>query len=204
MFENVSIIIPAHKEEGNLDRLLLDLELIKDTAEIIVCQEGSRAHSMNVGAASSSRDFLWFLHADSRINEHNLKALGDALKAQPDCLHYFNLAFEGRGLFSLNSWGANIRSYIFGVPYGDQGLCISRKAFSRAGCYSEDLLYGEDLMLVWRLRQNGVSLNCVKSTLVSSPRKYKKHGWLKLTALYQWRWILMSIPEAWKLCRGYK
>jgi len=202
VFEKISIIIPVHEQEKQLDALLSDLAPVKDIAEIIIVSEGTRAKSMNAGASLSTRPFLWFLHADSRVTAHNLSALQQALQTRPDALHYFGLAFDAPGLPTLNAWGANCRSRLFGTPYGDQGLCMARETFNKTGAYPEDIPYGEDLMLVWQLRQSGIQLNHIPSKLVTSARKYHQHGWLKLTALYQWRWIGMSVPEAWKLVKG--
>lgn len=204
MFEKVSIIIPVYKQETELETLLADLATVKDSAEIIIKSEGSRAKSLNAGAASATRPFLWFLHADSRINEQNLHALSLTLKEKPDALHYFDLAFgkDGPALTVFNAWGANWRSRLFGVPYGDQGFCLSKEQFTKAGSYPEDVPYGEDLMFVWHARQSGIRLNRLPSKLLTSARKYGQQGWLKLTLLYQWRWIGMSIPEALKMIRA--
>ena len=204
MFEMVSIIIPVCNQETELERLLADLAPVKDSIEIIIKSEGSRAKSLNAGAASATRPFLWFLHADSRINEQNLHALSLALKEKPDDLHYFDLAFskDGPALTVFNAWGANWRSRLFGVPYGDQGFCLSKEQFVKANGYPDDVPYGEDLIFVWHARQAGIRLNHLPSKLLTSARKYSQRGWLKLTLLCQWRWIGMSIPEALKMVRG--
>jgi hypothetical protein len=204
MFEKISIIIPVYKQETQLEALLADLSPIKDRAEIIIKSEGSRAKSLNAGVASATRPFLWFLHADSRVNELNLKVLATALEEKPDDLHYFGLAFDHDGpvLTIFNAWGANWRSRLFGVPYGDQGFCLSKKQFVKANGYPEDVTYGEDLLFIWHARQAGLHLHRLPSKLLTSARKYNQRGWLRLTLLYQWRWIGMSIPEALKMIRG--
>jgi len=204
MFEKVSIIIPVYNQETELERLLADLAPVKDSTEIIIKSEGSRAKSLNAGATVATRPFLWFLHADSRVSAQNLHALSLALQEKPNDLHYFDLAFgkDGPALASINAWGANWRSRLFGVPYGDQGFCLSKEQFVKANSYPEDVPYGEDLMFVWHARQAGIRLNRLPSKLLTSARKYSQKGWLKLTILYQWRWIGMSIPEALKMIRA--
>ena len=201
MFNDISIIIPMYKQETQLETLLSDLAPIKDKAEILVCEEGSRAKSLNAGAARAQNSFLWFLHADSRVNVQNFTSLDNGLRTRPNALHYFDLSFDddGPALSCINSWGANWRSRIFGVPYGDQGLCLSREQFRETEGYPEDVPYGEDLLFVWRARQRGIRLNRIPTFLTTSARKYQQQGWLRLTALYQFRWIRMSIPEAVKL-----
>lgn len=204
MLEKVSIIIPVYKQETELENLLADLAPVKNSAEIVVKSEGSRAKSLNAGASVATRPFLWFLHADSRVSKQNLQALSLALQEKPDALHYFELAFgkDGPALAAFNAWGANWRSRLFGVPYGDQGVCLSREQFAKTEGYPEDAPYGEDLLFIWRARHSGIRLNRISSKLLTSARKYKQQGWLKLTILYQWRWIGMSIPEALKMLKG--
>ena len=202
MFNRISIIVPVHGRETQLDALLGDLIPVSKDAEFILQFEGTRAESLNAGAAKSAREFLWFLHADSRVTAHNLKALERTLCEKPGRLHYFDLAFDKAGLPVLNAWGANMRSRLFGTPFGDQGFCISKALFGKVGGFPEDTPYGEDLMFVWRARQAGIGLNRIPSKLVTSARKYSVHGWLKLTLLYQWRWIGMTVPEVLKLMRA--
>lgn len=199
MFNRVSIIVPVHGNETQLDTLLGDLTPVNEEAEFILQFEGTRAESLNAGAAKSTREFLWFLHADTRVTAHNLKALEQALGGNPGCLHYFDLAFDKTGLPALNAWGANMRSRLFGTPFGDQGFCIAKALFCTTGGFPEDAPYGEDLTFVWRARRAGIMLNRIPSTLVTSARKYSAHGWLKITLRHLWRWISLSVPEAVKL-----
>lgn len=200
MLEGVSIVIPVGPDETALNVLLTDLQAFD--AEIIVSRENTRAKALNAGAAKAQHNTLWFLHADSRVSDHNVKSLQKALQQNQGALHYFDLKFDQKGLPQINGWGANMRSYIFGAPYGDQGFCISKSQFERAGRFPEGLDYGEDLMFVWHARQSGIKLNRIQSKLTSSARKYKIHGWFKLTCIYQYKWIKMSLPEMWKLHRG--
>ena len=200
MLEDVSIIIPLAPQETAHNVLLNSLK--NTSAEIICISKNSRAKSMNAGAEQTNRNFLWFLHADSQVSENNIHKLEKALQDKPNALHYFNLAFDDGNIMKLNAWGANIRSFIFGVPYGDQGFCISKENFTKIGKYSEDLELAEDLMFVWHARHAGIKLNRISSKLVTSSRKYKAHGWLKLTVKYQYIWIKLSIPKAWKLISG--
>ena len=187
----VSIVIPVAPGETAHQQLLEDLAHID--SEIIVSSEGSRAKSLNMGAAKASHDILWFLHADSRVSAENLSALAQVLEADSgaeassNALHYFDLAYEGGGLTALNAGGANLRSRLLGLPYGDQGFCISKALFNQIGGYPEDTAYGEDLLFVRLSRRAGVQLNRIPSKLATSARKYQQQGWLKLTALRQWQ-----------------
>lgn len=183
MPDQISIVIPVAQGETAHEQLLQDLQHLD--AEIIVSSEASRATSLNAGAARASQSFLWFLHADTRVSIENTMALKQALSMRPNALHYFDLAYEEGGLTTLNACGANIRSRLFALPYGDQGFCISQNLFNKVGGYPENVPYGEDLLFVRLAKQAGVKLNRIPSKLRTSARKYKQQGWLALTAMRQ-------------------
>lgn len=184
--DKVSVIIPVWNQETELEKLLSDLEPFG--AEIIQSSEGSRAKSMNRGATKASREFLWFLHADSRINQTNVDALIQALEKYPNSVHYFDLVFENIGLSSWNASWANLRSSFFKLPYGDQGLCVSKSQFEQIGAYPEDTLYGEDLLFIRKAKQLHIDIVSTKSKIISSARKYDTHGWLRTTLSH---WLIM-------------
>lgn len=193
---DISIVIPLAATETQQHRLLQDLHKIPDLqAEIIQCCKGNRAVSLNKGAAQARGRWLWFLHADTRVTADNVCALKASIERHPQALQYFDLAFAKNpkqlGLTCINAWAANLRSRLFGTPFGDQGLCIREDQFKRLGCYSEIASYGEDLLLVWKARQAGIKLRRTRSTLVTSPRKYQDHGWLRLTLLFQWHYLAL-------------
>ena len=183
MLENVSIIIPLAPSERNHEALLVDLE--PSGAEIVISSEGSRAKSLNVGARKAKREILWFLHADTRVTHDNLKDLNGSIERDQNSLRYFNLAYDGNGLVVANAWGANWRSRTFGLPYGDQGFCLSRTLYAEIGPYPEDIPFGEDLIFLRRAKAMGVNLEALPSALTTSARKYRDEGWLKLTLYRQ-------------------
>ncbi|MDG1496146.1 MAG: hypothetical protein P8Q91_09800 [Porticoccaceae bacterium] len=202
----VSIIIPLAAGENQQQYLLADLASRPLQAEIIksyqTSSEQSRASSLNAGAEQAVGPWLWFLHADSRVSQDNLRALEHSLERdqQRAALHYFDLGFIAGGpLLSTSARGANLRSRLLMCPYGDQGFCISKQLFLALGGFPEGHACGEDLLLVWRAHQAAVALQPIASTLLTSGRKYHRQGWLKVTALHQWYWLRLSLPELFKL-----
>ncbi|PIR18056.1 MAG: glycosyl transferase family 2 [Deltaproteobacteria bacterium CG11_big_fil_rev_8_21_14_0_20_49_13] len=196
-FKDISIIIPVGPGEGALSALLGDLRPIEKEAELIVVRGASRPKQLNVGARKATRDFLWFLHADSRLSSKTLVALLGSLGKNPHALHYFNLRFlpDGPPLMFINEIGCWIRSRILGVPFGDQGFCVSKEKFEKIGGFPEDALYGEDHLFVWRARQKGVQLRCTGTPLRTSARRYAETGWAKLTWMYACRWTRQAWPS---------
>jgi len=191
--DRISIIIPLAPGEAAHEQLLDDLKHLG--SEIIVSSEGSRGKSLNAGAEKARNPFLWFLHADSRVSAENLIDLEQALTRRANALHYFDLAYEDGGLATLNACGANIRSRLCGLPYGDQGFCISKTLFEKSGGYPENVPYGEDLLFIRRAKKAGIRLNRIPSQLKTSARKYHQHGWLKLTVLRQWQMLKLMRQE---------
>ena len=110
-----------------------------------------RAHQMNEGARAAASEFVWFLHADSRVNPSAVAALDAVLNSDGTQFYYFDLAFlaDGPRLTQLNARGANLRSRWLGLPFGDQGFCLRRSTFLQLGGYQTDASYGEDHLLVW-------------------------------------------------------
>ena len=218
----LSIIIPLASNEIAWQNLLADLAKLPDGTEILfvtseesnsfhettflpnkkVCwltSKAGRAYQMNAGAKIAKGEFLWFLHADSKFGRNTLSVLLRAIQNHPKNLLYFDLAFlnDASCLMFINRWGVWFRSRILKVPFGDQGFCIPCDLFEKIGGFPEGLTYGEDHVFVWKARQNGIVVRPVGTTLYTSARKYKKHGWLKTTFLHQYLWIKQAWPE-WK------
>ncbi len=197
--DQLSIIIPLAPNETEHQQLLDDLQAHNQLqAEIITCANRSRAMSLNSAAAEASGEWLWFVHADSRISTDNLQSLKQSLQQYPDALHYFDLAFD-QPFLGGNALGANLRSRLLGIPFGDQGLCIKKSLFDKLGGYCEKTAFGEDLLFVWQAHRAHIRLRRIPCVLLTSGRKYQQRGWLRLTLLYQWRWVLMSVPQLLKL-----
>jgi glycosyltransferase involved in cell wall biosynthesis len=174
-----------------------DLPLARHKNVYTVISKKGRAVQMNTAAQLARGEFLWFLHLDSSLTPVVIQALEQGIASRPDALHYFLLAFDsdGAGPMALNARGANLRSAWLGVPFGDQGFCLSSSRFQSLGGYDTRAPYGEDHLLVWQARRAGVEINALAETLRTSARKYRQKGWWYLTALYQWRWVRQAMPQ---------
>lgn len=167
----------------------------------LVKSQPGRAHQLNLGAKVAGGRFLWFLHADTRLDAAAVKALQHSLAAAPQALHWFDLKFHDGGpwLMPVNAALANLRADMLGLPFGDQGLCMARQSFFAAGGYDEQAPYGEDHLLVWQARRVGISLKRVGAQLSTSARKYQQHGWFKTTLRHQQLTWWQALPQWIKL-----
>lgn len=226
-----SVIIPLGPDESEWPGLFDDLQLLPSGCEVIlVAIEGQdrpaqletlpshlshlrwiwqttsagRAIQLNHGAALACGQYLWFLHADTRLNQNNLDLLQAAITNYPNCLYYFDLWFYDKASRWLwfNEFGARLRSDWMKQPFGDQGLCISRKQFLSLSGYRTDLAYGEDHVFVWESRFAGVALRRCPSRLATSARKYHQQGWGRLTLKYKRLWLKQAWETYWRLKGG--
>lgn len=158
-----------------------------------------RASQLNAGARAAGRPFLWFLHADSRLDAASLPALERTLIERPEALGYFDLRFrqDGPMAMRLNALGVHVRSRWLGLPFGDQGFFLSAATFERLGGFDPTLVAGEDHALVWAARRAGVPLVPAGASISTSARKYAEGGWLRTTV----RHVRLTAAQAWRYSR---
>jgi GT2 family glycosyltransferase len=162
-----------------------------------------RAQQQNAGAHAARRDWLWFVHADTRFTPETLPALRAFLQRGEPALGWFRLRFDHDGPQRLqwamraNAVGANWRSRRLGLPFGDQGLLIPRREFNRLEGFDPHLAYGEDHALVWRARRAGLPLCEIDAALITSARKYADLGWLRTTLQH----LRLTADQVWREAR---
>lgn len=187
----VALIVPTLNEavriQGAVERacLLADEVIVVDggsrdgTPELaasagarVLRSRPGRAIQMNVGAASTSADVLWFVHADARLPPDARRALNAAL-ADPTVVGgaFVTRTVCDRGTSRLRPVlpMADLRSTYTRHPYGDQALFVRRSAFDRVGGYPPQPLL-EDLELARRLWTIGKLVRCPQRVEVSARR----------------------------------
>lgn len=160
----------------------------------------SRGGQLRRACAQARGDWLLILHADTRLQpgwadtmRHHIRSSGNA--------GWCRLKFDRGGLPArLVSGWANLRSR-FGLPYGDQGLLISRALYEKVGGYP-DIPLMEDVAIARALRGR---LTGMDIQAVTSAEKYLRQGWLRRGARNLWtllRYGAGSDPE--QLAQGYR
>ena len=196
---HLSIIIPTLNESVALPLLLADLApLLGTLAEVIVSDGSSTDDTIAIAAAAGARvvvaprgrgaqlragadaargSVLAFFHADIRLNTAAIAALAELLATDgvKDDAWAFRLKIDGAApSYRLVEAGANLRSQLFGLPYGDQGLIVSRNRYAAAGGYAA-LPLMEDVALVRSLRPSG-SVRLLSAHVRVSPRRWERDG----------------------------
>lgn len=214
----ISVIIPLAPNEDKWKTLIPQLADLPEASEIILVGgigekldvsdyekvrfvEGAlgRAGRMNSGVDNAKNDFLWFLHADSKLGRDAIAKLVSVYQQESDALYYFDLKFmdDGPKLVKLNEWLVRWRSNVLKMPFGDQGFAISKELFLELGGYRDDAPYGEDYLLTWKMKQEGYPILPIGAPIYTSARKYKKGGWGKVTALHVALTLKQGWPEFW-------
>ncbi len=218
---SLSVVIPAMDEAAMLPGLLQDLRrLTVHPVEIVVVDGGStdgtadlaaaagaqvvraergRGRQLRAGAAAARAPLLCFLHADVRLGDEALAELA-RLARDPGAggaAWAFRLRIGAPGLaYRVVETGANLRSALAGLPYGDQGLVVSRAAYDAAGGYAAVPLM-EDVMLVRALRRHR-PVRLLRSAVTVSARRWQRDGVWRRSGLNLFllaRWLLGAAPE---------
>ena len=164
------------------------LSIVEEYPSVRLCHtKPGRASQMNAAAELASGKLLWFLHADTLISAESVNfllskvdkgAAGEAEVSELLGAFRFSLDIDG-WRFRLLERLVDIRTRFFKMPYGDQGIFISRTLFSKIGGYPEqDIL--EDVAL-WRRAAQEVRPVLRKEKLVTSGRFWHHAGLFKTT-----------------------
>ena len=145
-------------------------------ARVVFAAPG-RGTQLAAGAAAATGEWLLFLHADCVLEPGWPAAVG-AFMTAADGDHragYFDFGLDdpapaARRLERVVAW----RCRVLGLPYGDQGLLISRTLYGAVGGFAP-LPLMEDVDLVRRLGRN--RLAPVGARCVASARRYRHGGY---------------------------
>lgn len=147
---------------------------------------------MNQGAAVSHGDILLFLHADTRIDQEHLDIIDatcPSLPCHPAC-GAFDLAIDRRTpAFVLIQTIASWRSRLTGIPYGDQGIFMTRDLFDAIGGYP-DIPIMEDVAIMGSMKKAGIKPRIHAHRVTTSSRRWDSQG-IVATTFRNWMLILL-------------
>ncbi|WP_438994634.1 TIGR04283 family arsenosugar biosynthesis glycosyltransferase [Pseudemcibacter sp.] len=187
----LSIIIPTLKFDDRLERLVMSIP--QELRErVIIVNGGPETYSfkeLNVinsnpgrglqlatGANFASGEWLFFLHGDSQLPKSWLKVLAKHVEHDPDKAFTFRLRFDDQGFFPrLLEYWVRFRCFAFALPYGDQGLFISKDLYDDIGGY-KDMPLMEDVDIIKRI--GSARLIVGSDEVITSAEKYNKYGYL--------------------------
>jgi rSAM/selenodomain-associated transferase 2 len=159
-----------------------DTTLIADAAgtKVIIAKRG-RGNQLQAGAAAARGDWLLFLHADTVLDPGWMEEAESFMERvatgrRPPAAAAFRFSLDDDGLMPrLLEWLVGLRCLLFALPYGDQGLLISRRLYNELGGFRPIPLM-EDVDLVRRLGRRQLAI--LKSRAVTSGARYREDGYL--------------------------
>lgn len=176
-------------------------EIAEVTGAVWVEGESGRGKQLKRGADAARGDWFLFLHADTWLEEGwtghvrahitpSERATGENL-AGVFCLAFRSRTWRAGWVAAL----ANLRSRFLGLPYGDQGLLISRSLYDQIGGY-EPIPLMEDVAIARRLGRKRIKL--IQSRALTSGAKQMRDGWIIRSLKNIWlviRYRLGANPE---------
>jgi len=201
----ISVIIPAYNEEEFIAETISRVmamsrnrveEIIvvdggstdstvqkasKTSAQVVVSPKKGRAAQMNYGAFKAEGDILHFLHADSFPPEDfDLKILNEV--KQGNSAGCYRLAFDtDHWLLNFYAWCTRFDIDLF--RFGDQSLFIRKDQFWEIGGFREDHVVMEDQEIIKRIKKKD-SFTILPERVITSARKYKENGMLRLQLIF--------------------
>jgi rSAM/selenodomain-associated transferase 2 len=195
----LSIVIPTLNDRQRLGPTLECVNAYEGPKEIIVSDGGSddqtfsitaqsggkfymspkgRGEQLAAGAHKAIGDWLLFLHADTKLGPGWTVAVNRFME-NPDNrfrVGYFtftldDLSEQARRLERIVHW----RCQKLSLPYGDQGLLISRPMYDSIGGYSPIPLM-EDIDIIQRISNH--RLENLPALAITSATKFKKDGYI--------------------------
>ncbi|CAN5679935.1 TIGR04283 family arsenosugar biosynthesis glycosyltransferase [soil metagenome] len=164
-----------------------------------------RARQMNAGAAASTADLLWFVHADTRLPHDADALLREALRGGHPWGRFDVKIDSARPLLRLVETMMNLRSRWTGIATGDQAIFVRRELFERVGGFPDQPLM-EDVALSTLLKRHGPPA-CLRARVTTSARRWERHGAWR-TILLMWRlraaYFFGADPSALALRYGYR
>ncbi len=197
----LSVVIPTLNAQEHLPNLLSQLDgyggdiIISDGGS----QDGTVLTALTTGArlavgckgrgwqlargarwaavSQSADDWYLFLHADTILPDNWLESSAQHMKTYPKKAAYFRYGLDAKGFGpALVSFFVWVRCTLFALPYGDQGLLISRALYADIGGFQNVDLF-EDVDIIRTLGRQ--RLRALPAKILTSTERYQRRGYLR-------------------------
>ena len=198
----ISVIIPAHNEKKNLEKLLAHLSssalgscevilalsdqtndgshtvVATPSVKLISCQGRGRALQMNEAASTATGDIFVFLHADVLPPKTFLEDIRKTVKEGFDA-GFFSYRFDSPSFWlKINARFTGVNGIFTGG--GDQCLFIKKEVFKALNGFDEAQVIMEDFEFFRRMKKSGIPYKIVKNDLLVSARKYRFNSYVRV------------------------
>ena len=199
----ISIIIPAHNEFNNLQRLfnvacfleherLLEIIIAispgnsdaienlecNKKVQLLYCKNKGRAAQMNEASQISKGKIFAFLHADVVPPSGFIDDILTSLENENDA-GFFSYKFDKDKWYLRVNALFTAKDGLF-TGGGDQCLFIKKEVFNQLGKFDEHQVLMEDFEFFRRMKKENVPYTIVKNDLIVSARKYESNSYLRV------------------------
>lgn len=194
----LSVVIPTLNAAASLHACL---ERLEGAGEVVVADGGStdqtaaiadkfgvrtikaprgRGMQLRAGAEAAKGDWLLFLHGDTVLGHGWQDAVSRHIAERPGSAACFEFRLDDPSWQArLLEGGVALRVHGLSLPYGDQGLLISRQLYEAIGGF-RPLPLMEDVDLVRRIGRRRIrQLECTATT---SAERWRRDGWWRRSA----------------------
>ncbi len=150
-------------------------------AQLVTCPP-SRGGQLKAGAQEARFSWLLFLHADTVLEPAWTDEASEHIarieeRRRPDTAGVFRFLLDDVGVAPrMIEKGVAIRSRLMALPFGDQGLLISRKLYDSIGGFT-DMPLMEDVDIVRRLGRKRITHFHTAAT--TSADRYRAEGYAR-------------------------
>jgi rSAM/selenodomain-associated transferase 2 len=194
----LSVVIPTLNADAHLAACL---GRVAGAGEIIVAEGGSsdqtvtiaanagakvietprgRGVQLHEGARAATGDWLLFLHADTMLGQGWQVAVREHIAERPNQAACFAFRLDDASWQArVIEGGVSFRVGALGLPYGDQGLLISRALYHEVGGF-RPLPFMEDVDVVRRIGRR--RLRHLDVPAITSAERWRRDGWWRRSA----------------------
>ena len=152
------------------------LDIARKQSARIVSGSRGRGPQLAAGGAEASGDWLLFLHADTHLEAGWQSIVRQFIGGNSGKAGVFRFRLDDQSSKArLLEWIVALRTRIFALPYGDQGLLISRRLYDEIGGF-RPIPIMEDVDIVRRIGRR--RLRCLECDAVTSAARYHHDGYL--------------------------
>ncbi len=153
------------------------LAIVDEAGANVITTEKGRGPQLVQGGKSAKADWLLFLHSDTVLAESWIDEVGEFIRdndRHKAAVFRFALDDRRRRARILETI-VKLRCKLFSLPYGDQGLLISRHLYDEIGGF-KPLVLMEDVDIIRRIGRS--RLHYFQTTATTSAERYKRDGYI--------------------------